>query len=170
MPRSGTRLRAAVLGDTDERPCCLGCATRVSQVAPPTAGLGQKASAARLGGDHRAVASRVRDFTRETPIGIGRCVTTLVLEDGSTSLGGFFVCHVLNDLGVEDRHQALQAVADGRYDALRVRVVRVDHRQQDTVDRQSRVELLAHGADGLEDLRQSLDGQEIGLDGDDDAV
>src|SRR5579859_5207633 len=95
MPRSGTRLRAAALGGTDERPCCLGWVTGMGQVTEPARGLAHEPAAARLEVEYRAVARRQGDFAGEVSVGVGGCTLCLVLQDRLTSFGGLYVRHVL---------------------------------------------------------------------------
>jgi hypothetical protein len=73
-------------------------------------------------------------------------------------------------LRAEHADLAIQAGADHLDDLARVGGALIDQRQQHAEDAEVRIELLANGGDGFEDLRQTLHRQEVGLDGDDDAV
>ena len=71
--------------------------------------------------------------------------------------------HGLIDLLAEDRANLLDHLA-GQIGAL------VEHRQQDAVDLEVRVEGVPHALDGIYDLADSLQGQVLGLDRDQHGV
>ena len=81
------------------------------------------------------------------------------------ALAVFFERDVQTDFRLEDVDLSRQTGAHDPHDLARVRGALVDQGQHDTQDVQVRIELLADGGDGLEDLRQALDGQEVGLNG-----
>src|SRR5882724_201611 len=76
--------------------------------------------------------------------------------------------HVARNHRVEDlaREIAVHLVADLERQARPA----IEHREHDALDREARVQALAHEPDGLEKLREPLQGVELALKGHEDAV
>src|SRR5207248_7826508 len=123
MPRSGARTAPGLLRGTRERPPRM---MSWSDAAPQTA----EQSPARLDCQHRLVARCKSDFARQLAIGVSRRATGLVLEDGTSGFGRFFVGIVRGDFCLEYRHVALEAVPHRRDDALGVGLLEIDHGQE----------------------------------------
>ena len=109
----------------------------------------------------KEMAMAADDLGSELQIGLAAAALQIV-EDRGFSVGGCFRhAHIARDHRVVDlRAHELADIGDN---LIREVVARIEHRQNDAVDRQTRIQRRANLLDRLQKLRQTFEREELAL-------